>query len=151
MHVHALDHIVLDVADVERTLTWYTELLGLEGDRVDAWRAGEVPFPSVRVNAGCIIDLLRRERSGENMNHLCLVVGRSDVDAVVDDPRFTVVDGPGTRYGARGDGWSVYVLDPDGNTVELRSYDSDSDTSPGDTSPGDGGDGGDGDGDHPPG
>jgi catechol 2,3-dioxygenase-like lactoylglutathione lyase family enzyme len=35
----------------------------------------------------------------------------------------TVVDGPGRRYGARGDGWSVYVLDPDGNTVELRAYD----------------------------
>ena len=46
----------------------------------------------------------------------------ADVDAVVGDPRFTVVDGPDWRFGARGDGWSVYVLDPDGNTVELRTY-----------------------------
>ena len=34
-----------------------------------------------------------------------------------------VIDGPATRYGARGNGWSVYVHDPDGNTVEFRSYD----------------------------
>lgn len=123
MRVHELDHIVLDVADVERSLAWYTEVLGLEGDRVEQWRTGAVPFPSVRVHAGCIIDLFARERTGENMNHLCLVVDRADVDAVVADPRLTVVDGPGRRYGARGDGWSVYVLDPDGNTVELRAYD----------------------------
>jgi catechol 2,3-dioxygenase-like lactoylglutathione lyase family enzyme len=122
MHVHELDHIVLDVADVARSLAWYTEMLGLEGDRIEQWRAGEVPFPSVRVHAGCIIDLFRRERTGENMNHLCLVVDRADVDAVSRDDRFTVVDGPVSRSGARGDGWSIYVLDPDGNTVELRSY-----------------------------
>jgi catechol 2,3-dioxygenase-like lactoylglutathione lyase family enzyme len=123
MRVHELDHIVLDVADVERSLDWYTGLLGLEGDRVEQWRAGEVPFPSVRVHAGCIIDLFRTDRTGENMNHLCLVVDRADVDAVATDERFTVVDGPGPRYGARGNGWSIYVVDPDGNTVELRSYD----------------------------
>jgi catechol 2,3-dioxygenase-like lactoylglutathione lyase family enzyme len=123
MRVHELDHIVLDVADVERSLAWYTGPLGLEGDRVEQWRAGEVPFPSVRVHAGCIIDLFRSDRTGENMNHLCLVVDRDDVDAIAGDDRFTVVDGPGPRYGARGNGWSIYVVDPDGNTVELRSYD----------------------------
>jgi catechol 2,3-dioxygenase-like lactoylglutathione lyase family enzyme len=123
MRVHELDHIVLDVADVERSLAWYTGLLGLEGDRVDEWRAGTVPFPSVRIHAGCIIDLFRADRTGENMNHLCLVVDRADVDAVAGDERFTVIDGPGPRYGARGMGWSIYVVDPDGNTVELRSYD----------------------------
>ena len=123
MRVHELDHVVLDVADVERSLAWYTGLLGLDGDRVEQWRAGEVPFPSVRVHAGCIIDLFRSDRTGENMNHLCLVVDRTDVDAVAADDRFTVVDGPGPRYGARGNGWSIYVVDPDGNTVELRSYD----------------------------
>jgi catechol 2,3-dioxygenase-like lactoylglutathione lyase family enzyme len=42
--------------------------------------------------------------------------------AVRDSGRFTVVDGPDTRFGARGDGMSLYVKDPDGNTVELRHY-----------------------------
>jgi catechol 2,3-dioxygenase-like lactoylglutathione lyase family enzyme len=122
VQVHELDHIVLNVTDVERSLTWYTELLGLAPDRVEAWRAGEVPFPSVRVNDRTIIDLFEVARTGENMNHVCLVIDRSDVDAVANDGRFDVVDGPGSRWGARGDGWSVYVVDPDGNTVELRSY-----------------------------
>ena len=122
MHVHELDHIVLNTPDVERSLGFYVDLLGLEGHRIDEWRAGEVFFPSVRINADTIIDVLHAERTGENMNHLCLVVDRADVDAVADDPRFDVVDGPGMRYGARGDGWSVYVADPDGNVVELRAY-----------------------------
>ena len=51
-----------------------------------------------------------------------LVVDADDVASVVSDPRFEVVDGPGPRWGARGVGTSVYVSDPDGNTVELRSY-----------------------------
>ena len=42
--------------------------------------------------------------------------------AMAADDRFDVIDGPGRRWGARGDGWSVYVRDPDGNTVEVRSY-----------------------------
>jgi len=122
MNVRGLDHIVLNVADVDRSLAWYVDLLGLRPERVDAWQADDVPFPSVRVDAHTIIDLFAVERTGENLNHLCLVVDRADVDAVAADDRFTVVDGPGRRWGARGDGWSVYVTDPDGNTVELRSY-----------------------------
>ena len=122
MRVHELDHIVLNVADVERSLAWYTELLGLQPERVDDWRSGSVFFPSVRVSPNCIIDLFPVDRSGENLNHLCLVVDPGDVEAVATDRRFTVVDGPARRWGARGDGLSVYVRDPDGNTVELRSY-----------------------------
>ena len=123
MRVHDLDHIVLNVSDVERSLGWYRDLLGLAPDRLDEWRRGDVPFPSVRVNDKCVIDLFGTERSGENMNHLCLVVDRGEVDAIATDPRFDVIDGPVQRWGARGDGTSVYVRDPDGNVVELRSYD----------------------------
>jgi len=122
MQVSALDHIVLNVGDVERSLEWYVDVLGLQPVRVDDWREGRAPFPSVRVDPGTIIDLVALPRSGSNMDHLCLVVDPEDVDAIAADDRFTVVDGPDRRYGARGDGWSIYVLDPDGNTVELRSY-----------------------------
>lgn len=123
MRVRRLDHIVLNVGDVERSLTWYTDLLGLAPERVDEWRAGSAPFPSVRIDEGSIIDLFDVAPSGENLNHLCLVVDRGDVDAIAADERFEVVDGPARRWGARGDGYSVYVRDPDGNTVELRGYD----------------------------
>jgi catechol 2,3-dioxygenase-like lactoylglutathione lyase family enzyme len=122
MRVRELDHLVLNVADVERSLDWYTGLLGLAGERVDEWRAGEVPFPSVRISAGCIIDLFATERTGENLDHLCLVVEPGDVTTIAVDDRFDVVEGPVDRWGARGVGRSVYVRDPDGNTVELRAY-----------------------------
>lgn len=122
MNVRGLDHIVLNVADVERSLAWYTGMLGLKPERVDEWRAGEVPFPSVRVDAGFIIDLFGVERTGENVNHLCLVVEPGDVVAIAGDDRFTLVAGPTRRWGAQGDGTSVYVRDPDDNLVELRTY-----------------------------
>ena len=79
MRVRHLDHIVLNVVDVERSLAWYTDLLGLAPERVDEWRAGTVPFPSVRIDEGCIIDLFAAERTGENLNHVCLVVEPGDV------------------------------------------------------------------------
>ena len=123
MPIKELDHIVLNVGDVERSLAWYTELLGLTPERVDHWRAGDVPFPSVRISDGCIIDLFASERSGENMDHLCLVADRADIDRIATDDRFTVVEGPVGRWGARGDGWAVHSINLNRYTVGLRSYD----------------------------
>jgi catechol 2,3-dioxygenase-like lactoylglutathione lyase family enzyme len=118
-----LDHIVLNVADVERSLRFYCDELGLEGVRVEEWRRQEVFFPSVRVNATTILDLLQLARTGENADHFCLVVEPTDFDALKASGRFEVVDGPDRRFGARGDGTSLYIRDPDRNTVELRYYD----------------------------
>ncbi|MEW9518544.1 VOC family protein [Streptomyces tubercidicus] len=122
MRVIAFDHLVLNVADIERSLAFYCGQLGLEPVRVDDWRAGEVPFPSVRVSPATILDLAHGPREGSNVDHLCLVVEPLDWQEVVDSGEFTVVDGPGPRFGARGNGQSLYVNDPDGNTVELRWY-----------------------------
>jgi len=122
VRVTGLDHVVLNVADVERSLAFYCDELGLAPERVEAWRRGEILFPSVRVDATTIIDLLAAPRTGENADHLCLVVEPVDLEAVKASERFDVVDGPATRFGARGNGKSLYVKDPDGNTVELRHY-----------------------------
>jgi catechol 2,3-dioxygenase-like lactoylglutathione lyase family enzyme len=116
------DHIVLNVVDVERSLAFYCDVLGLPGERVGEWRDGKAPFPSVRVNADTIIDLLRTARSGENADHFCLVVAATDFEALKTGGRLDVIEGPVRRFGARGDGTSLYVRDPDGNTVELRYY-----------------------------
>ncbi|MEU7580983.1 VOC family protein [Streptomyces sp. NPDC041068] len=125
MRVIAFDHLVLNVADIERSLDFYTGPLGLEPVRVEEWRAGKVPFPSVRVSADTIIDLVSPsggEPRGSNVDHICLVVEPLDWQEVIDSGVFTVVDGPGERFGARGTAISVYVRDPDENTVELRWY-----------------------------
>jgi catechol 2,3-dioxygenase-like lactoylglutathione lyase family enzyme len=120
VRVVGVDHVVLNVADAERSLAFYTGALGLAPLRVDEWRRGEAPFPSVRVTSSFILDLLETARTGVNADHLCLVVDTVDLAAVAEG--FTVVDGPATRFGAQGEGMSLYVLDPDGNTVELRHY-----------------------------
>jgi len=120
--VSALDHIVLVCADVDATLSWYIDVLGMAPVRVDEWRTGQAPFPSVRVSADTIIDLIHGNESGGRLDHLCLVIDPVDLAALAASGRFTVVDGPDRRYGARGSGTSLYVLDPDGTVVELRHY-----------------------------
>lgn len=119
----ALDHVVLHVADARRSLDWYAQRIGLEPLRVDEWERGEVLFPSLRIDDSTIIDLLEGDRTGENMNHLCLVVEDVDLDGVATSGEFDAQGPPAVLWGARGDGRSVYVKDPDGNTVELRTYD----------------------------
>lgn len=125
MRVIGFDHLVLNVSDVESSLAFYCGPLGLTPVRVDAWREGKAPFPSVRVSPTTIIDLVQSPEgapSGRNVDHICLTVEPLDWRHVLDSGWFTVVDGPGERFGARGTAQSVYVLDPDGNTVELRWY-----------------------------
>ena len=125
VQVIGFDHVVLRCADVEASLAFYCDELGLAPDRVDAWRRGEVFFPSARVDATTLIDLFPvgdgpPRADVPNMDHICLVVAPADLDALAG--RF-----PGSRradglYGAQGLASSLYVQDPDGNTVELRSY-----------------------------
>lgn len=117
-----IDHIVLNCADVNTTLTWYVEQLGLASVRVAEWRAGSAPFPSVRVNPHTIIDLVDGETTAGRLDHLCLVIAPTDLDELARSGRFDVIDGPCPRFGARGVGMSLYVRDPDGTAVELRYY-----------------------------
>jgi catechol 2,3-dioxygenase-like lactoylglutathione lyase family enzyme len=131
IRVRALDHIVLNVADVDRALRFYADELGLAPERLEEYRRGECPFPSVRVTADTIIDLfppaMRDGAPGgerANLDHFCLVV-EEPLDAVQEHLRaigVAVENGPVRVFGARGTGTSVYVRDPDGTLVELRSY-----------------------------
>jgi catechol 2,3-dioxygenase-like lactoylglutathione lyase family enzyme len=104
LRVEAMDHVVLVVEDVDRSVKWYRDRLNLEVLRYDEWRNGDAPFPSVRVNRETIIDILRGDRSGTNVDHPCLVVEPVDLTVVVGSGDFDVVEGPVTRWGARGRG-----------------------------------------------
>jgi catechol 2,3-dioxygenase-like lactoylglutathione lyase family enzyme len=122
MRVTALDHIVLDVADTHRSVAWYRDRLGLVPERYEEWQRGEVLFTSLRIDEGTIIDLLETPPTGQNVDHLCLVVDGFDPDAEAELGAWDVHAGPMDVWGARGMGRSLYVRDPDGHVVELRSY-----------------------------
>lgn len=121
MGITGFDHLVVNVADVDASLDFYVGVLGLEAVRLEEWRAGEAPFVSVRVDGGTILDLMQGERTGQNVDHFCLVVD-DDVDELAASGRFHVELGPMSLFGARGQGNAIYVKDPDGNRVELRNY-----------------------------
>ena len=122
MRVTEIDHIVWNVPDVEAVLAWYRDELGLEALRVDEWREKKVPFVSLRVNDGTLIDLFQGERTGENVNHVAFVVEGIDLDELAASGRYTVEMGPADLFGARGNGRGLYIRDPAGNLVELRTY-----------------------------
>lgn len=121
--VLGFDHIVLRVKDVEASLCFYTEVLGLEPERVDAWRAGTVPFPSLRVTPSTVIDLDGRiPPDGANVQHYCLEIEEVDLEALSQRSDLTHLGGPFRRWGARGEADLIYIGDPDGNMIELRHY-----------------------------
>jgi catechol 2,3-dioxygenase-like lactoylglutathione lyase family enzyme len=132
--ITTLDHIVLNVGDIDRALQFYTGVLGLTGERVELFKAGKVGFPSVRINDDTIIDLFPRktfdgrsitEKVDGNLNHVCLVVDAVDFADVLEDlktNRIAIREGPVSRWGARGQATSVYFLDPEGNEIEIRCY-----------------------------
>jgi catechol 2,3-dioxygenase-like lactoylglutathione lyase family enzyme len=130
VRVIGFDHLVLRVQDVERSLAFYLDQLGLAPEGVEPWRRGEVGFPSVRINEETILDLLQApadhagngDAGSKNVDHLCLVVEPTDWDAVIASGEFDVLSGPSALSGAQGEGQAIYVRDPDGNVIELRYY-----------------------------
>ena len=118
--VTGMDHIVLICSDVEASLAFYCGELGLEPERVDEWRRGEALFPSVRVTPTTIIDLFASDRTGKNMDHVCLTFEGDSLDALA--ARYPDARRGEALYGAQGLADSLYIKDPDGNTVELRQY-----------------------------
>jgi len=130
VQVAALDHLVLRVADLERASAFYRDVLGCA---VEKWQP---EFGLLQLRAGsALIDLvaldglLGREggagpaREGRNLDHFCLRLERFDEAALrAHLAAHGIHAGPAARrYGAEGYGASIYIQDPDGNTVELKA------------------------------
>ena len=128
MKIIGLDHLVLNIRDLDAALSFYGGSLGLEVLRLEQFQRGEIGFVSVRVSDGSIIDLRPSEETPEgpvNVDHFCLVVGRSDMEALIVELQSQGVKTEGpvrSRWGARGNGLSFHVWDPEGNKIELKSY-----------------------------
>ncbi|HEV7720982.1 MAG TPA: VOC family protein [Iamia sp.] len=119
--VTGIDHIVLQVPEVAPVVAWYRDELGLAVERLEEFEAGQAIFVTVRIDATTIIDVLPGERTGENVNHFAVVVAE-DVDELAASGRFDVEIGPADLSGAQGQGRGIYIRDPAGNLVELRTY-----------------------------
>ena len=128
-----MDHIVLNAEDVEALVRFYIEVVELEPERLEEFRHGKVPFPSVRINAGTVIDLAPKAmwegsqvqaKGRPNLNHFCLTLEKTDWDKLRERlaTRQITTDGPYPRWGARGHGTSIYFHDPEGNEIEARYY-----------------------------
>jgi catechol 2,3-dioxygenase-like lactoylglutathione lyase family enzyme len=130
VQIQSLDHVVFNVADTEASLRFYVEMLGLEPVRVDDYRAGRVPFPSVRISSHTILDLFPPEYhqttpGGNNVNHIALNVGNTprQLEAFLKAKNVEIVREMTGNFGARGDGaHAFHVVDPDGNVLELQTY-----------------------------
>lgn len=127
--VREIDHLVLRTADMKRALRFYAEVLGCHEER----RLDELGLVQLRAGRSMIdlIDIavqaksddgVAPSRAARNQDHFCLRIEPWDeaeirrlLAAHGIDPGETV-----TRYGAEGDGPSIYFDDPDGNMVELK-------------------------------
>ena len=106
-----MDHIVLRNKDVEESLRFYTEVLGLQAERVDRWRAGEIRFPSARINADTIIDFFGSDQEPigkegiKNQDHFCMVIEPTDMEELKNkfvEMGVAIQAGPGKRWGSHG-------------------------------------------------
>lgn len=120
-----IDHVVLRVSDIERSLEFYTEVLGLALERI----IEDIQVYQLRCGTNlidlCVLQegktLADKDESG--IDHLCLTVG-GDFDKVVSyvkEKGIPITFGPLELYGATGYGTSIYILDPDGHTLELKA------------------------------
>lgn len=129
-----LDHIAINMIDEAAMIGFYRDVLGFPPERLHAYQAGSVHFPSFRLTKDTIIDLFPKSmwkrmptggEAGCRFNHFCYTLAKSDWDALGERLHASgtgVEEGPVKRWGAHGDAVSVYFRDPDGNLIEARYY-----------------------------
>jgi len=127
--IQGIDHVVLRVRDVAAVQRFYCGALGCSVEKIQAGigltqlRAGGSLIDLVDVNGTLGLEGgAAPGKEGRNMDHLCLRVEPFDAAAIAAHLRAHGV-APGevvSRYGAEGQGPSMYIADPEGNVVELK-------------------------------
>lgn len=127
--ITGIDHIVLRARDAEALIRFYVDVLGLTVER----RQDAIGLVQLRAGSS-LIDIVGVDgplgrmggagpgAEGRNLDHFCLTVAGFDLQAVLAHllAHGVEVGEEGLRYGAGGEGLSIYLKDPEGNGVELR-------------------------------
>ena len=129
MQAIGIDHVVLRVTNLDRSVAFYRDVLGLSVDRVREnlgmvhMRAGPSLVDLVDVNSRLgQLGGAPPGAEGRNMDHLCIQVAAFDPETVRAElaAKGVQVGEIRRRYGANGEEVTVYLTDPDGNGLELR-------------------------------
>jgi glyoxylase I family protein len=129
IHIGEIDHVVLRAIDMDTMQRFYCEVLGCHEER----RQDRIGLVQLRAGAS-LIDLVAVDgtlgrhggaapgREGHNMDHLCLRVEDYDEAAILKHLKAhgVRIGESGLRYGAQGEGPSIYLYDPQGNMIELK-------------------------------
>ena len=129
IHLREIDHLVLRVRDIDAMRGFYCDVLGAEHV---AWRP-DFGMSHLRIGRS-MLDLVTIDgpsgkrggaapgKEGRNVDHFCFRVEPFDQEAIVAHLKKhgVAVGDIRPRYGAEGNGVSIYLTDPEGNTVELK-------------------------------
>ncbi|MBV8405836.1 MAG: VOC family protein [Gammaproteobacteria bacterium] len=127
--LQGIDHLVLRVRDLPRSLAFYCNLLGCTVER----QQPQLGLTQLRAGRN-LIDLVTLDGplgageppgAGRNLEHFCLTIAPFDERVLMAwlGARGVPVRDPASRYGAEGEGRSFFVEDPDGNHIELKGPD----------------------------
>ena len=130
--VHALDHLVINVADVARSAAWYRKVLGMEIKVFDPGQ-GKTPrislmFGNQKINVRPLradkVEWFTADHETAGSDDLCFLTsaGSEEVVAHLKTCGVAIEQGPVAKQGARGTLRSVYCRDPDGSLIEISSY-----------------------------
>ncbi len=130
IRIKGLDHVVIRAQDAEAMSKFYCDVLGCVAERRSSPELG-----LIQLRAGdCLIDIAAVDgeigrmggaapgKEGRNMDHFCVRLEPFNEEAIREHLAQHGVVGSKleTRYGAEGNGPSIYIQDPEGNTVELK-------------------------------
>ena len=130
--VHALDHLVINVSNVARTVAWYQKILGMEVSVFDPGQGKpkrtSLLFGNQKINVrpkhADKIEWFTGDHVAAGSDDLCFLTSSTpdEVVAHLNAHGVKIEEGPSKKQGARGTILSVYCRDPDGSLIEISSY-----------------------------
>jgi catechol-2,3-dioxygenase len=128
INIQAIDHVVFRVRDLDRVAGFYIDVLGARWER----QREDIGLYQLRIGSS-LIDLVPVDsklgrmggaapgEEGRNVDHVCFRVFPWDSDAIIAElSEHGIAAEVSERYGAEGDGPSLYLTDPEGNNLELK-------------------------------